>query len=145
MPEDITNGDGAADLTTSPDTQALPPVVPPHTSAPVQFNQQLNLSIQQIPTSAWDRLTPAQVVDISKTIIGQIDASDKRHFDYAMEEIKRSSAGKRVSIVCGSVVALLGYGITGYLAMHGHDLIAMAIALPITTVLAVIIGRRFLD
>jgi hypothetical protein len=65
----------------------LPPVVPPATKAPVQFNQQVNLSIQQIPSTAWDRLAPEQIVDISKMIVNQIEATDKRHFDYAMDEV----------------------------------------------------------
>jgi hypothetical protein len=44
-----------------------PSVVPPKTKAPVNFNQQNNF-YQQIPTSAWDRLSNEQVVDLSKQI-----------------------------------------------------------------------------
>jgi hypothetical protein len=143
--EESANSDGASALTTSAQSQVMPPVVPPQTAAPVQFNQQVNLSIQQIPSSAWDRLSPEQVVDISKTIISQLDATDKRHYEYAIEEIRRSSAGKKLALIFGSLVAIMGYGMTAYLGMHGHELIAMAIALPITTVLAMIVGRRFLD
>lgn len=123
----------------------LPSVKPPQTIAPIQFNQQVNLSIQQIPPSAWDRLTAEQIMDISKAIIKQADAADQRQYDYAMEDIRRSSAGKRMAVVCGSLVTAAGYGIAGYLAAHGQSLVAACIVLPITTVLAVIVGNRFLD
>jgi hypothetical protein len=123
----------------------LPPLKPPQTIAPIQFNTQVNLSIQQIPTSAWDRLSSEQILEVSKQIIAQVDAADKRQFDYAMEEIRRSSSGKRIAIVCGSLVTAVGYAISGYLATHGQSLIAACIAAPITTVLAVLVGNRFLD
>ena len=129
---------------TPPPEHSLPAVVPPQTKAPIQFNQQVNLSIQQIPPSAWDRLSPEQIVDISKTIVGQIDATDKRQFDYAMDEVKRSASGKKIAMACGSLVAVAGFGATAYLAMNSHELVALAIALPLATVIAMIVGNRFL-
>ncbi|HWZ44408.1 MAG TPA: hypothetical protein VNW97_13100 [Candidatus Saccharimonadales bacterium] len=153
MPEDKTPADGALtkaklDPVDSAHTDAVPVpqvVTPPQTIAPIQFNQQVNLSIQQIPSSAWDRLSSDQVLEISKAIIAQTDAADKRQFDYAMEDIRRSSLGKRIAIASGSVVAIVGYAVSGYLAAHGQALVAACIAAPITTVLAVIVGNRFLD
>jgi hypothetical protein len=123
----------------------LPPLKPPQTIAPVQFNQQVNLSIQQIPTSAWDKLSSEQILEVSKQIIGQVDAADKRQYEYAMEEIRHSSSGKRMAVICGSVVTAAGYLISGYLAAHGQSLVAACISLPITTVLAVLVGSRFID
>lgn len=128
----------------TPEVQ-LPPLRPPQTIAPVQFNQQVNLSIQQIPSSAWDRLSAEQIMEVSKQIISQVEAADKRQYDYAMEDIRRSSAGKRMAVICGSLVTAAGYSIAGYLAAHGQSLVAACIVLPITTVLAVIVGNRFLD
>ena len=100
----------------------LPPLKPPQTIAPVQFNQQVNLSIQQIPTSAWDKLSSEQIL-VSGQIIAQVDAADKRQFVYAMEK-SRSSSGKRMAIICGSVVTAVGYSISGYLASHGQSMVA---------------------
>lgn len=57
----------------------LPPVTPPTTKAPVQFNQQVNV-YQQIPQSAWDRLDAEQIMELSRRIIEQIDVADKRQF-----------------------------------------------------------------
>jgi acetamidase/formamidase len=122
----------------------LPTVVPPQTKAPIQFNQQVNLSIQQIPTTAWDRLSPDQVVAISKMIIEQIDATDKRHFDYAMDQVKRLSSGKKIALACGSLVSVAGFAATAYLSINNHELVALAIALPLATVIAMIVGNRFL-
>lgn len=76
----------------------LPPVNPPSTKAPVQFNQQVNF-YQQIPQTAWDRLAPEHIVDLSKAIIAQIDVADKRQFDYAMEHARKEQSGKRLAII----------------------------------------------
>jgi hypothetical protein len=122
----------------------LPDVVPPQTKAPIQFNQQVNLSIQQIPQLAWDRLSPDQIVEISRMIVTQVDSTDKRHFDYAMDEVKRSASGKKIAMSCGAFVAIAGFGATAYLAMNNHELIALAIALPLSTIIAMIVGNRFL-
>jgi hypothetical protein len=70
----------------------LPPVSPPSTKAPIQFNQQVNV-YQQIPQSAWD---------------------------------------------------VAGFAATVFLATNGHELIALSISLPLATILAVIVGNRFL-
>ena len=146
LPPQVNRLEGAAEgqRTVTPEP-ILPAVVPPQTSAPVQFNQQLNLSIQQIPSSAWDRLSPEQVVDISKRIVDQIDATDKRHFDYAMDGVKRSASGKKVAICVGAVVSVAGFAATTFLAIYGHEIVALSVALPLATIIAMIVGRRFLD
>ena len=122
----------------------LPPVSPPSTKVPVQFNQQVNV-YQQIPPSAWDRLSAEQIVELSKIIVHQIDIADKRQFDYAIEQNKAECSGKRMAMACGAVIRLGGFGGTMYLGMHNHELIALSIALPLATTLAVIVGNRFLD
>ncbi len=125
------------------DAELLPPVTPPTTKAPVQFNQQVNI-YQQIPQSAWDRLTADQVVELSKTIINQIDVADKRQFDFAIEQETTSRTGKKIAICCGSAVAIIGFAATAYLAANGHEVAAMSISLPLATIIAVIVGNRFL-
>ncbi len=122
----------------------LPSVAPPSTKAPVQFNQQVNI-YQQIPPSAWDRLTPEQILDLSKAIITQIDIADKRQFDYAMEEAKTSTAGRKLAIVMGALITIAGFLATIYMALNGHEFIALTISLPLATILAIVVGNRFLD
>lgn len=122
----------------------LPPINPPSTKAPVQFNQQVNV-YQQIPPSAWDRLSSEQIVELSRVIVQQIDVADKRQFDYAIQQNKSSCSGKKTALMCGSVIALGGFGATIFLGMHGHEFIALSIALPLATILAVIVGNRFLE
>ncbi len=145
QPEAPEQGSQQQQQSIEPAAFPLPPVIPPATKAPVQFNQQVNLSIQQIPTTAWDRLAPEQIVDISKMIVTQIEATDKRHFDYAMDEVKRSASGKKTAIFCGSLITIAGFGATLWLALTGHDMACLAISLPLGTILAMIIGNRFLD
>jgi hypothetical protein len=119
----------------------LPTVTPPSTKAPVQFNQQVNI-YQQIPQSAWDRLTADQVMDLSKTIIQQIDIADKRQFDYAVDQAKKEESRKTFTSICGTLVAIVGFGLTAYLAMHGHEMISLTISLPLATILAIIVGNK---
>lgn len=42
----------------------------------------------------------------------------------------------------GSVIAVLGFGFTAYLAMQGHEMIALTISLPLATILAIIVGNK---
>jgi hypothetical protein len=132
---------GSADI----EQVSLPPVIPPQTAAPVQFNQQVNLSIQQIPASAWDRLNPEQIVEVTKMIVNQIEATDQRHFDFATESVRRRSRGMTLAVICGTVITVAGYAATAWLALQGHELAAAFVALPLTTVLAMVVGNRFLS
>ena len=122
----------------------LPQVAPPATKTPVQFNQQVNI-YQQIPQSAWDRLRAEQIVELSKIIVQQIDTADKRQFDYAISQVNSEHTGKKIAIICGSAVAILGFSATAYLALNGQVVPALSISLPLATILAVIVGKRFLD
>jgi len=78
-------------------------------------------------------------------IIKQIEITDQRHFDFARESVKRRAAGMIVAIICGSVIAVSGYASVVWLAVKGHDLAAAIVGLPITTVLAMVVGNRFLS
>ena len=78
-------------------------------------------------------------------IVKQIDATDQRHFDYAMESVKRSTSGKKVAIWCGGLIFFVGVAATTFLATHGHEISALTISLPLATILAVVVGNRFLD
>ena len=75
----------------------------------------------------------------------QIDVADKRQFDYAIEQNKAACSGKKMAILCGSVICLGGFGSGIYLGMQGHEAIALSVTLPLATILAVVVGRRFLD
>ena len=146
MPDNDPGPDPARELVTAEFVDPeLPQVTPPSTTkTPVQFNQQVNV-YQQIPPSAWDRLTPEQVVELSKVIVNQIDIADKRQFDYAVQQAESETAGKKIAIICGALVALVGFGGAAYLGIHGQVAVAMSISVPITTILAILVGKRFLD
>jgi hypothetical protein len=120
----------------------LPLSPPPETKFPLQFNQQVN--VYQIPQNAWDRLTPQETVELTKVILEKADAADRRHFEFAMNQAKMEDAGRELSIKLGSVIALAGFIAAGVLAMYGHELAAVTISLPLATILAVIVGNRFL-
>jgi hypothetical protein len=75
----------------------------------------------------------------------EADATDKRHFDYAMNQAKIDDDNQRLSIRIGALIAIAGFAGSALLAMYGHELAAVSISLPLTTVLAVIVGNRFLQ
>ncbi len=130
------------DLTTK-ESQPLPPLNPPSTKTPLQFNQQVNV-YQQIPPSAWNTLSQSQVFELTKEILKMSDVIDQRHFDHATNLAAKRSARDKISICIGGTIALLGIGGAIYLGANGHDMIAMAISLPLATIIAVVVGRRML-
>jgi hypothetical protein len=120
-----------------------PTVVPPKTKAPVTFSQQNNF-YQQIPTSAWDRLSTDQIVELSQQILKISDDQDERHFIFSKEKLNRMEGQSRRNLFVGSFVVLVGFGLTGYLAMHSHELVALTISLPLATIVAMLVGNRIL-
>jgi len=122
---------------------SLPPVVPPTTKTPFQFNQQIN--IQQIPPRAWEKLSADQIVDLTKTIMSQIEKTDERQFKWAIEQNQTSAKTQRVGMIVGGVIAVLGVGGTVYLAAEGHTLIAGMLGTFLATIIAVTIGNRIIQ
>jgi hypothetical protein len=47
-------------------------------------------------------------------------------------------------MVWGSAITLAGFAATVYMGLHGHEFIALTISLPLSTILAIIVGNRFL-
>jgi hypothetical protein len=132
-----------AELTSVAADSEPPEIIPPKTKAPVNFNQQNNF-YQQIPTSAWDRLSTEQVVELSKQILKMSDDQDERHFQYAKERLNRTEVQNRRNLFLGSFVVLVGFCLTGYLAMNSHELVALTISLPLATIVAMLVGNRVL-
>ena len=122
----------------------LPAINLPPTRAAVNFNQQVN-NYQQIPPSAWDGLTPEQRLDLSKSILGQLDVMDKRHFDFAMDQAKKEGSKAKLSTICGLIITVAGFSVSGYLALHGQPLVGLSISTPLATILAIVVGNRFIS
>jgi hypothetical protein len=119
----------------------LPPL--PTTASPIEFKQQIN--VYQIPQSAWDRLNQEQTMELTRVILERADAIDQRHFEYAKEKAKDNREGKKLAIMVGAAITVVGYGIAALLSFYGHEMAAITVSLPITTILAIVIGNRFLD
>lgn len=118
-----------------------PPPTPPQTKTPVQFNQQLNF-YQEIPSSAWDDLSNDQIVDLSKSILIQMDRFDERQFKFAMDQAEKLDSTRKRILLAGSSVAIIGFATAAYLALNGHTFVAMSISIPLATILAVIVGNK---
>lgn len=84
-------------------------------------------------------------MELSKKIIEQIDIADKRQFDYALEEARSAKSGRHAAMLVGALITVAGFTATVYLASHGHEMIALSVSLPLATILAIIVGNRFLD
>jgi len=121
----------------------LPPIHLPKTKAPASFNQQNNF-YQQIPSSAWDRLSPEQIVDLSKKVLDHANAIDERHFEFAKNRLQKSDRIHQRNMVLGSMVVIVGFALTAYLAMKGHEIIAITISLPLSTIIAMLVGNQLL-
>jgi|GEM_PF-3273098 len=121
----------------------LPPVTPPRTSAPVHVNQQFN--IQRIPPKAWDKLSPEQIVDLSKTLFSQFEKIDERHFELEMQRAKSASSTMQRLALIGGTVAIVGLCACVYLATHDSQVIAGVIATFLATIVAIVVGSRLTD
>lgn len=121
--------------------EELPAISPPETKTPVTFNQQIN--VQQIPPSAWDGLTPAQRMELSKAILTQMDTMDDRHYKFALKRVETETTRGTIRTVCGTLIAISGFSFAAYLAMHEQTILAMTISLPLATILAIVVGNRF--
>ena len=121
------------------DSQRIPPVVPPHTATPFQFNQ---VNIQQIPPKVWDKLSPEQIFELSQRIIDQVETMDKRQFDIAKERNATQARSRSIAMIAGGIVAIAGIGASTYLASAGNAIVAGIIATFLATIIAVIVGNK---
>jgi hypothetical protein len=140
MPDDAEKQE-KLDLASPVEAELLPPVNPPSTKTPFTFNQQVN--IQNIPSQAWDKLSPEQIVDLSKTIIEQVDKIDKRHFDWAMDRAVRSEKTHKIAMSVGGLIAIVGIIAVAYLSVEGHQIVAGMLGTFLATIIAVALGNRF--
>jgi hypothetical protein len=134
----------AAEVLQVAKTEDLPAINLPQTKTPVTFSQQVN-NFQQIPPSAWDGLTPEQRLDLTRSILAQIDSMDKRHYDFAVAHVQTEARRSTIGTICGAAIAVLGFSISGYLSMHGQTIVALSITMPLATILAIVVGNRFVS
>jgi len=145
MPDESGGDPQAVDLGkqgTGVKSEDLPAINPPSTKTPISFNTQVN-NYQQIPPSAWDGLTPEQRMELTKLILSQTDAMDQRHYDFALLHVKTESRRNNIGTICGAIVAVIGFSLGGYLALRGQVMVGLSITLPLATILAIIVGNRF--
>ena len=144
MPAPPSEGDNAEAYSDLKAVEAIPtPPPPPDTGTPIQLSQKIN--VYNIPPSVWDRLDSSQIVDLSKEVLRQADVVDERHYNFAMAQAARDASGKKWAVSVGALIAVAGFVAAAYLAVSGHTASAMFISLPLTTILAIVVGNRFLD
>jgi hypothetical protein len=146
MPE-IEKGDNpqeGAEIAPATKSEELPKINLPQTKTPVSFNQQVN-NFQQIPPSAWDGLTPGQRLELTRSILAQMDSMDKRHYDFAVTHVRAEATRSNVGSICGALIAVLGFSLSGYLSLHGETIVALSISMPLATILAIVVGNRFVS
>ena len=141
-PEEVpaSTEDGTAMEVVKEGVPSPPPT--PYTKTPIQFNQQIN--VHNIPPSAWDLLNPDQIFELSKAIFHQADVIDERHYKYAMDRANRDSTGKKWAMSIGGVITVAGFAVSAYLAGSWNTVAAVSISLPLATILAILVGNRFL-
>lgn len=121
------------------DKGLMPPAEPPSTTAPVQ-NTQIN--IQQIPPQALDKLSPEQILELHNLILEQMDRSDSRQFEFAMDQANKKNTSQKWSISFGGSIALAGIAAAVYLDTAGSGILAGVIATAVTVIIAVVVGGR---
>ena len=61
-----------------------------------------------------------------------------------MAQAVRQDSTKRQTVTYGSIVAIVGFIITAYLAITGHELVAVTISTSLATILAIIVGSKLI-
>lgn len=51
---------------------------------------------------------------------------------------------KKVLDHANAMVVIVGFALTAYLAMNGHEIIAITISLPLSTIIAMLVGNHLL-
>ena len=119
-----------------------PPVVPPQTSAPVNFGQVAQVNIQQIPPSAWEKLSADQIVALSQTIVAQIEKMDERRYQHAITQLSQSCQTRNRALLVGGAVAICGLVLAAYLTVHNGQIVGGIIATFLATIIAVTLGSQ---
>ncbi len=143
MPDDSQEDDFQLTPPIGSEPVVLPPVSPPATKTPFQLNQQIN--IQQIPPKAWDKLSPDQIVELSKVIVAQIEKSDERQYNWAMTQAVNAVKAQARALWIGGVVALGGVAAVTYLSATGNQLVAAILGTFLATLVAVVVGNHFVE
>ena len=149
MPSNSGNDDPQSelDLTARPlsssSEDSLPPLIPPQTRIPAQFNQQVN--INQIPPHVLDKLSSNQIAELTAAILAQAERTDERRFTFARESASSSAKNATVSTIVGGVVALAGLVAVAYLAATGNGIVAGTLGGFLATIIAVAVGRRITE
>lgn len=143
MPDPVDDEGKDSQQTEGKPGEYLPPVILPKTNAPIHVNQQFN--IQRIPPKVWDKLSPEQIVDLSKTLFSQFEKIDDHHFELEMQRAKSAYSTMQRLAFIGGTVAIVGLGACVYLATHGSQMIAGIIATFLATIVAIVVGSRLSD
>jgi len=142
--EKVGNTKDSTEVVPAVKTEELPAINLPQTKTPVSFNQQVN-NFQQIPPSAWDGLTPEQRLELTHSILAQMDSMDKRHFDFAVTHVQTEARRSTIGSICGALIAILGFSLSAFLSLHGQTIVALSISMPLATILAIVVGNRFVS
>jgi predicted lipid-binding transport protein (Tim44 family) len=140
--EKVGNTKDSTEVVPTVKNEDLPAINLPQTKTPVSFNQQVN-NFQQIPPSAWDGLTSEQRLELTRSILAQMDSMDKRHFDFAVTHVQTEARRSTIGSICGALIAILGFSLSAFLSLHGQTIVALSISMPLATILAIVVGNRF--
>ena len=107
------------------------PVPPdePETSFPVRFEQSL---VPSIPSDVWRKLSQEQLHQLVEKIVEMTFRSQERRFELEQESAKREDSRSTREALFGTIVVVVGYGASLYLALNGQKEVALSISTPLT-------------
>lgn len=114
----------------------------PKTDAPIAqvFNQQNNFNA--IPTTAWDRLSSDQTVDLTKFLVENVSQTEEKRLNHEAHRLNIEAQRVNLSILIGFLLAVVGIAAIAYLGLNGQTQIAGNLATALTTLIAVVTGAR---
>lgn len=122
-----------------PNRPELVPPDEPETSFPIRFEQNL---VPNIPSDVWRKLSQEQLHQLVEKIVEMTFRSQEQRFELERESAKREDSRSTRDVFFGTIVVVVGYGASLYLALSGQKEVALSISTPLTALVAVVIGRR---
>jgi len=104
----------------------------------------MQVSITNLPATAWNKLSSAQLEKILLNVLEVTKTQDDRRFQLSMEQFAAANRSAMHTRYLGAFVATVGLGAAVYLASIGQATAAATIGTVVATLVAVIVGKRVL-
>ena len=104
----------------------------------------MQVNVTNLPATAWNRLSGAQLEKILLNVLELTKTQDDRRFQLSMQQFAAANRNAMHTRYLGAFIATVGLGAAVYLASIGQTTAAATIGTAVATMVAVIVGKKVL-